>query len=90
LGRDILLGLRPSDLYITPDHRKDDCHFEAKVEFVELLGKNAYITFSHGELSLVGEVMGRDLPTLGQNKKLTLNLDHAHLFDAESGKNLIL
>ncbi len=88
LNSDVVLGLRPSDLYITPCGETRDTHFMAQVEFVELLGKNAYISFSQGDLSLVGEVMGRDIPKVGEERELTLNLDHAHLFDAQSGMNL--
>ena len=32
--------------------------------------------------------MGRDIPHVGEDKDITLNLQHAHLFDAQSGLNL--
>lgn len=88
-GHQVILGLRPSDLYISVDDHHPDWQMKAKVEFVELLGKNAYITFEAEGISLVGEVMGRDIPAIGATKSLTLNLDHAYLFDRESKLNLI-
>lgn len=88
LNKKVVLGVRPSDLYVSVCGDSPEAHMQAKVEFVELLGKNAYISFSHGNLSLVGEVMGRDIPHVGEDKDITLNLQHAHLFDAESGLNL--
>ena len=88
-GLKVVLGLRPSDLYISVDNHHPDWHMKAQVEFIELLGKNAYITFKHQGLELVGEVMGRDLPELSSVQDITLNLSHAHLFDFETKKNIL-
>ncbi len=88
IGKQVVLGVRPSDLYVSVCGDEPEAHMQAKVEFVELLGKNAYISFSHGALALVGEVMGRDIPKVGEDKDITLNLQHAHLFDAQTGLNL--
>ncbi len=85
----VILGLRPSDLYISVDDHYPNWQMKAQVEFVELLGKNAYITFEAAGVSLVGEVMGRDIPSIGSTKNLTLNLNHAHLFDADTKFNLL-
>lgn len=90
LDKRVVLGVRPSDLYVSVPGDSPEAHIKAKVEFVELLGKNADISFSHGPLSLVGEVMGRDIPKVGEEKDITLNLQHAHLFDAQTGLNLNL
>ncbi len=87
--QEVTLGLRPSDLYISVDDHFPNWQMKAQVEFVELLGKNAYITFEAEGVSLVGEVMGRDIPAIGSAKNLTLNLNHAHLFDAKTKRNLI-
>lgn len=89
VGRPLSLGVRPSDLYVTIPGEGSQSHFMAKVEFIELLGKNAYITFSHGPLELVGEVMGRGIPELGKEEDITLNLQHAHLFDVKTGLNVL-
>lgn len=90
VGKNLTLGVRPSDLYVSVCGDEAEAHFMAKVEFVELLGKNAYISFSHGSLELVGEVMGRDIPEVGEDKDITLNLSHAHLFDEETGLNVLI
>lgn len=88
-GQKVNLGIRPSDLYISVDGNLPDWHVRLQVEFIELLGKNAYISFRHQNLELVGEVMGRDLPEIGSTQDVTFNLNHAHLFDAETKKNIL-
>jgi ABC-type sugar transport system ATPase subunit len=86
----ITLGLRPSDLYLAQADDRKDWQVSAEVYFVELLGKNAYINLRCQEHELVGEIMGRDLPEQGSKVTLSLNLEHAHLFERESGVNLLL
>lgn len=89
----LTLGLRPSDIYLTQPNDPSEWQVKLKVQFTELLGKNAYLTLvnAKGE-SLVGEIMGRELPKSGDEVMVTLNLDHAHLFSGgikEEGVNLL-
>lgn len=86
----VTLGLRPSDLYLSQEEDRKDWQLNAEVKFIELLGKNAYLTLEHGENELVGEIMGRSLPKQGDRVNVSLNLHHAHLFNSESGVNLLL
>ena len=86
----VTLGLRPSDLYLAQVDDRKDWQVEAEVYFVELLGKNAYINLRCDGHDLVGEIMGRDIPEQGSKVSLSLNLEHAHLFERESGVNLLL
>jgi ABC-type sugar transport system ATPase subunit len=89
-GKEVVLGLRPSDLYLSQKEDRKDWQLNAEVKFIELLGKNAYLTLEHGKNELVGEIMGRSLPKQGDKVDVSLNLHHAHLFDMESGVNLLL
>lgn len=85
----VKMALRPSDVYIAIDDQKNDWSLEATVDIVEILGKNAYITFRlTPELTCTGEVMGRDLPEMDQKVKVIFNLEHAHFFDALTHENL--
>lgn len=89
-GKKVSLGIRPSDLYLSQEQDRKDWQFKAEVKFIELLGKNAYLTLQSGDLELVGEIMGRTLPEQGESVDVSLNLNHAHLFDQETGVNLLL
>lgn len=89
----LTLGLRPSDIYLTQPSDPSEWQVKMKVQFTELLGKNAYLTLvnSSGD-SLVGEIMGRELPKSGDEVMVTLNLEHAHLFSGgvkDEGVNLL-
>ncbi len=87
---EILFGLRPSDFFIVD--RKDK-NFEgwvqkAKISLVEGLGKNAFITFQIGDQEWIGEVEGRDLPLVGSEVYVGMNLYYAHFFDIIKSTNL--
>lgn len=89
-GKKVTLGLRPSDIYLSQETDREEWKSPAEVKFIELLGKNAYLTLENNGIELVGEIMGRSLPEQGDPVTLSLNLEHAHLFDSESGVNLLL
>ncbi len=89
----LIMGIRASDVYIPSedDHLFDQWRVKGSVEFIELLGKNAYITFDFGDGNNgLGEVMGRELPQMGETVDIILNLNHAHFFDVESHQNISL
>lgn len=92
-GRENLkMGIRPSDVYIAGvTDEYPQWSVDGTVDLVELLGKNAYITFSFsGSPSLVtGEVMGGTLPSVEDKVKVTFNLNHAHFFDPKTEVNLL-
>lgn len=88
--KQVTLGLRPSDLYLAQSEDNEEWKVSAEVYFVELLGKNAYINLKCQGAELVGEIMGRDIPEQGKTVEVSLNLNHAHLFDKDSGVNLLL
>lgn len=90
-AQEVVMGLRSSDLYISTDDHLSHWSLSAEIDMVEMLGKNAYLTFSfEGNLTAMGEVMGRGLPEIGSKVKVVFNLNHCHLFDKKTGLNLAL
>jgi multiple sugar transport system ATP-binding protein len=85
-GQEVILGIRPSDVYLSND--SDEWKADAKVQFIEPLGKNAFLTIQIGSSELISEVMGRNLPNEGETKSFSFNLHHVHFFDPLSEKNL--
>ncbi|MGB0452072.1 MAG: ABC transporter ATP-binding protein [Bacteriovoracaceae bacterium] len=90
-GQSVILGIRPSDVYLSheDDHHKE-WRVEGKVDIIELLGKNAFLSVNIGDEECISEVMGRELPREGETLHFTFNLDHIHLFDPKTEKNLHL
>jgi multiple sugar transport system ATP-binding protein len=85
-GQKILMGIRPSDIFIAVDDPKySQWETSGKVEFVELLGKNAFLTLKIGDYECVGEIPGRCAPEVGSIVKIDFNLDHLQFFDVKSG-----
>lgn len=88
---DVVLGIRPSDIYFSQETDSVELQSwctEGNVDFIEFLGKNAFVTARIGENEVVFEVMGRDIPNVGERRMQTFNLHHIHLFNSTTGVNL--
>ena len=90
-GIDCTMGIRPSDIFISKedDHLPAEWKIDAEVDIVELLGKNAFLTMVKNKIYFQSEVMGSEFPRTGENKQLSFNLNHIHLFDDTTGINLL-
>jgi multiple sugar transport system ATP-binding protein len=88
----VIMGLRPEHLHLcradTPGA------LSGKVTLVEQLGREHIVYLSRGELSLrciAGADAGAPaapLPRLGETAHLACDLEHAHLFNRESGARI--
>ncbi|MEI8348288.1 MAG: ATP-binding cassette domain-containing protein, partial [Pseudomonadota bacterium] len=89
-GMNVVMGIRPSDIFVAKKDDKISDEWKAKglVELVELLGKNAFISLKIGSTECLGEIMGRNNPTPGEEVLLSFNLNHIHLFDPNTQMNL--
>ncbi len=87
-GKDIILGIRPEDVY----DERTKLIFETwpegvvtvKVEMSELLGAETNIYASIDGDQIIGAVSSRDDLEVGDEVKLVFDLNHVHLFDAET------
>jgi len=95
-GQKVILGIRPSDVFWAktapelknPQEIDPSWYDQGTVEMVELLGKNAYVTFKIGGQNGLSEIVGRSFPADNEEIKLGFNLHYAHLFHAENHLNL--
>ncbi|BBY66462.1 ABC transporter ATP-binding protein [Mycolicibacterium helvum] len=85
LRGDLLLGVRPDDLLLTPDPTST-----AVVSLVELLGPRAIVTIAVGdtELTAVAEVSRLSGIEPGVPVALSVRPDSAHYFYPDSGKRI--
>ncbi|MCK5884337.1 MAG: sn-glycerol-3-phosphate ABC transporter ATP-binding protein UgpC [Bacteriovoracaceae bacterium] len=90
-GMKVSMGIRPSDIFISKknDHLPPEWRIDGKVDMVELLGKNAFLTMKSNDILFQSEVMGSEFPQIGETKLLSFNLNHIHLFDDATGINLL-
>jgi multiple sugar transport system ATP-binding protein len=88
----IVFGIRPTDIHdaslpgpVTPDEHNT---LTAQVEVVEPMGAESMVYLRAGSHSLVASLDSATSAQEGEPLDLALNLDRAHLFDAESGETI--
>lgn len=89
---DIILGIRPE---LSKFWQDEEFFFEAKYEFVEMLGGQMHIHFSVQDKDFViveskeeYDRNDRSLLKKGEKERLTFDLDKVIIFDGQSHKNL--
>ncbi len=86
-GMEVVMGIRPHE--IKPLHQDSvEDSLIASVDMVELLGKNAFAFCKSGLNEYTVEMMGGDIPKIGENVGFHFNMNAIHLFDPKSGLNL--
>jgi multiple sugar transport system ATP-binding protein len=83
-GRDVVLGMRPEHLTLA----EGDLGFATTVSVTEPTGSEVQVLGKHGADDVVAVFRERFMPEPGQVIRLAPDLDHAHVFDAETGRVL--
>jgi multiple sugar transport system ATP-binding protein len=86
-GREVVLGLRPDDVAVGDD-APARWSVEATVAVVEPLGSQSLVFLDLAGAEIVGTADGRAIPRVGSRVRLSVDLAHAHLFDAASEKRV--
>jgi multiple sugar transport system ATP-binding protein len=93
-SNDIILGVRPEDIYISDDTRQVDnlsSKFEIKVKIIETLGSDMILTLNPPDYNKPN-IKSRVSPQLeigvGDLAEASIDLDKVHLFDKMSGNNI--
>ena len=88
----IVFGVRPTDIHdaslpgpVTPESGNT---VTTRVEVVEPMGAESMVYLRAGEHSLVASLDSETCAKEGAQLEVALNLDRAHLFDADSGDTL--
>ncbi|MBR8828498.1 MAG: ATP-binding cassette domain-containing protein [Gomphosphaeria aponina SAG 52.96 = DSM 107014] len=84
-GGELLLGIRPEHLHLSPAATKN---LPVKVDLVEALGNDTYIFGSLNHEPLVARIAPDYGINSGESIWLSMNLEKIHLFDPETGNNL--
>jgi sn-glycerol 3-phosphate transport system ATP-binding protein len=79
-AKDILLGIRPEDVMLGGEG------IPARVQSAEFLGADTVVTCLVGAQALSARVPGRALLTPGAAIRVSWRAEHAHFFDAASGR----
>ncbi|MBN1958370.1 MAG: sn-glycerol-3-phosphate ABC transporter ATP-binding protein UgpC [Desulfuromonadales bacterium] len=91
-GQKVIMGLRTEDIFIAHEDDKgpEQLRFSVtgNVEIVEPLGNETNLHMNLKGAALIARSEGRRLYSVGEELKMTLDLTHLHIFDAESEQSI--
>jgi len=89
-GKEVILGIRPEDLYIEPDYMKKPNFgvLDAVVDIAEMMGSEILLYAAFNGKNMVAKVSVNNILKPGNDIKLAVDCNKTHLFDAET-KNVI-
>lgn len=88
VGKQVIFGIRPEDIYAENPGLKNPVKIEAKVEVVEPMGSEIYLYLSTKMNNFVARVEPSVRAEVNTNMALTVNMDKAHFFDKETEASL--
>ncbi|MBT3192048.1 MAG: sn-glycerol-3-phosphate ABC transporter ATP-binding protein UgpC [Verrucomicrobia bacterium] len=89
IGKPVCLGLRPKAFALKDETAGDDAVvFSGKVEVRELLGEEILAHLTNGDHKFTVSLDPHSKVELDGTVDMCLNMDQAHVFDTESGRNL--
>lgn len=87
IDKGAVFGIRPEDLGSEEaEHMKGAPKIKAKIEVVEPMGSETYLYLANGSHSFIARVDAHRHAAVGEEVDLSINMDKAHLFDAETEK----
>jgi multiple sugar transport system ATP-binding protein len=91
-GREIVLGIRPEDIFEEADRDKikAPASIKAHLDVVEPMGNEIFLYFDLGGRSLVARIDVRVPPKVNTDVDLVADMENAHFFDRETGRSLLL
>jgi multiple sugar transport system ATP-binding protein len=91
VGKEVVFGLRPEDIYSrTNCPEKLNNNIDCDVHLVENMGNDLYLHLSRGSHSFIARISPDTQVAEDTIHPMSFNTQNCHLFDKESGENLIL
>jgi multiple sugar transport system ATP-binding protein len=87
-GAKVVFGIRPEDIALLPAGVVAKAAIDGTVATVEPLGAEFLLSFAFGSHEIVAKIAGRALPQPGEKLEFAVNMAHAHVFDARTGRSL--
>jgi multiple sugar transport system ATP-binding protein len=89
IGKEVVLGIRPENIYEEVTSENKNMVIEAKVELTELMGAETYIYLSKGKSNITARVSGSSMAKAGDRIKVTLNTNKIHMFDKDTEMTIL-
>lgn len=86
IGRKVIMGIRPEDLYVDNEHQKKFASsvIEEKLEVREMLGAESLLYFEDGEFRLTAKVSASMEVKRGDVVKIAMDPEKMHFFDSQN------
>lgn len=81
VGKELILGIRPENLIISPDKIQAGNRFDLDIEVIEPMGNETLLYLSNGATSVTARAASDSQLKIGEQLKVGFDLGHAHLFD---------
>ena len=91
ISKSIVLGIRPEDIYdkLFAQYASDEFVVKARVEVVEPMGAEVYLSLTSGKNNFVARVSAIDTVSINQDLDLVFDMAKVHLFDPVSEKTIL-
>ncbi len=88
IGKEVIFGIRPEDLHDSEMflEASPDSVIEAQIRVYEMLGAEVYLYFDVDDVNFTARVHPRTTARPGDTIRLGLDMEKAHIFDAETEK----
>ena len=81
VGKELILGIRPENLIISPDKIQAGNGVDLDIEVIEPMGNETLLYLSNGATSVTARAASDSQFKIGEQLKVGFDLGHAHLFD---------
>jgi len=90
-GKEVVFGIRPEDIHDVHYAPQDleGAAITAQVDVTELMGNEIFLHLLAGDNKLIARVDPRCSARSGDQVQVIMNMKNFHLFDPESGRNLL-
>ena len=94
VGKQVSVGIRPEDIHApeSSNLRSDPAslvEIEAQVEVIEPMGSDIFLYMTTGKTAFIANVEPDVRADIDEMKKLVVNMDKAHFFDADTDANIL-
>ncbi|SET71322.1 multiple sugar transport system ATP-binding protein [Natronincola peptidivorans] len=91
IGKDIVLGIRPKDLYAKADATfpNEESTFTARIDVKELLGSETYLYLKLDDIDLISIVQPNLAIEIGERIEISVDMNKCHLFDKDTEQSIL-
>lgn len=89
-GKRVILGIRPENIEIIGDKGKSENVIKATVDVIENLGNEMYVYFQFNNTQMIARIDPKIKLKFNENINLKLDNSKIHIFEKQTGKNLII